>query len=110
MLKSFTVTFVSLLAAVMIGVGLAQWQLPKQAEQISQEAGAVPVDEAEEYEYLLKNHKGRLAVFERGATDPDMIFNVYIKSLPDFDQSQLQSGVTAKNYSELVALIEDYTS
>lgn len=109
MLKSFSITLIALITAATLGFALWQYS-PPPAEEIRQNAGAVPIDEAEEYEYLLKDYGGRLAVFKRGAASPDMIFDVYVKSLPDFDRNQLQTGVTAKNYSELVGLIEDYTS
>ncbi|WP_312643038.1 hypothetical protein [Hydrogenoanaerobacterium sp.] len=104
------VTMLSLVAAVALSFALVKWSTPNQPVPMNQEAQAVPIENSADYEYLLKDYRGRLAVFHRGATDPDLIFDVYIQSLPDFDRGQLKNGVAAKDYSELVALIEDYTS
>lgn len=110
MRKSFFITLFSLVAALALGFGLVRWNSTESTSPISGEAGAVPIEEAADYEYILKDYGGRLAVFQRGATSPDLVFDVYIQSLPDFDRGQLKNGVAAKNYSELVGLIEDYTS
>lgn len=60
--------------------------------------------------YYLKEHDGKLAIFIDNQTTPAEIFNVYINTLPPFDQGQLKQGVVAKGYDELSALIEDYIS
>lgn len=64
----------------------------------------------EEYGYLLKEHEGKLAVFEKGQSTPHMVFDIYISTLPNYDQGQLAQGVKVKDYDELVLLIEDYIS
>ena len=110
MRASFTATILSLAAAALLGFGLVQLTTPHSAEPIGQSGAAVPMEDAENYEYLLKNYQGRLAVSQRGSTAPDLVFDVYVKTLPELDQSQLQNGVAAKDYAELVSLIEDYTS
>ena len=98
------VTMLSLVAAVALSFALVKWSTPKESAPINRGA------EAADYEYLLKDYRGRLAVFHRGAADPDLVFDVYIQSLPDYDRGQLKNGVSAKDYAELVNLIEDYTS
>ncbi len=104
------VTMLSLVAAVALSFALVKWSTPKESAPINRGAEAVPIEEAADYEYLLKDYRGRLAVFHRGAADPDLVFDVYIQSLPDYDRGQLKNGVSAKDYAELVNLIEDYTS
>ncbi|MEG0272056.1 MAG: hypothetical protein RR639_01680 [Hydrogenoanaerobacterium sp.] len=111
MLKSFSITLAALLLSFLLGWALLKWSLPRQSEAIAKSASSVPVDEADSsYEYMLKDYNGRLAVFSVGAETPDMVFDVYIKNLPDFDRTELQSGIKAKDYTALVELIEDYTS
>jgi len=74
------------------------------------EAISLPGGEGEEYGYLLREHEGKLAVFEKGQDTPHMVFDIYVSTLPDYDQGQLAQGVKVKDYDELVLLIEDYIS
>lgn len=113
MRTSLAVTAACLLGAAALSFGLVQFLgvPPRTEEPISHSAPAVPVEDAgNDYEYILKEYKGRLAVFSRGQTEPDMVFDVYVQSLPEFDRGLLQSGIAAKDYPALVSLIEDYTS
>ena len=64
----------------------------------------------DEYDYELKNHDGKLAVFFYGETQPRMVFEVYVSTLPEYDRKQLSAGVPVKNYEELLIRIEDYSS
>ena len=48
--------------------------------------------------------------YRPGATAPDNVYDENYKTMPDMDRGQLQNGVAAKDYAELVSLIEDYTS
>lgn len=113
MRTSFAVTAACLLGAAALSFGLVQFlgAPPRAEEPISHSASAVPIEEAgDNYEYVLKEYKGRLAVFSRGQTEPDMVFDVYVQSLPEFDRGLLQGGIAAEDYRSLVSLIEDYTS
>ncbi len=64
----------------------------------------------EEYEYLLKDHQGKLAVYFYGEVQPREVFEVYISTLPEYDQKQLGEGVPVKDYEELLIRLEDYSS
>lgn len=62
------------------------------------------------YEYELKAYDGKLAVYFYGEKQPQRVFEVYIQTLPQWDQEQLETGVPVKNYEELLKRIEDYSS
>ena len=68
---------------------------------------SVPIGD---YQYVLRDYGGKLAVFEADSVTPDIVFDVYIKNLPEFDIKELQTGVYARDTEELNRLIEDYIS
>ena len=59
---------------------------------------------------LLRSYDGKLAVFTDDLVEPDLVFDVYVRTLPEYDQQQLERGVRVKDYDKLTALIEDYIS
>lgn len=72
-----------------------------------EEQSSLPVPQAK---YLMKNHGGRLAVFQPQEDSPLLIFDVYISTLPEYDQQLLQEGIPAEGEEPLTRLIEDYIS
>ncbi|MBC8569452.1 hypothetical protein [Zongyangia hominis] len=76
-------------------------------EQALVAESSVPVGD---YQYVLKDYGGKLAVFEANSVTPDIVFNVYTKNLPEFDVKELKSGVYVRDSEELGRLIEDYIS
>lgn len=76
---------------------------------VSQNAENQP-RQLEDYDYQLKEHEGKLAVFFYGETQPQTVFEVYVSTLPEYDRKQLKQGVAVKDYEELLARIEDYSS
>ncbi len=62
------------------------------------------------YPYLLRTYDGKLAVFTDDLVEPDLVFDVYVQSLPEYDRKELERGVRVENYQKLTALIEDYIS
>ncbi len=62
------------------------------------------------YEYWLRDYNGYLAVFQSGEAEPEMIFQVFTRNLPAYDQQALQDGIGVRDYEELVARIEDFIS
>ncbi len=72
----------------------------------------VPVSSAPEgsAKYIVRAYQERLAVFRPDAETPEMLFDVYIATLPDYDQALLEQGIPAENYQVLMRLIEDYIS
>ena len=63
-----------------------------------------------EYPYLLRTYEGKLAVFTTDLVHPDMVFDVYVRTLPEYDRLELEKGVRVESYDKLTALIEDYIS
>ena len=49
-------------------------------------------------------------MFTDDLVEPDLVFDVYVRTLPEYDQQQLERGVRVKDYDKLTALIEDYIS
>lgn len=64
----------------------------------------------EEYQFILKEYNGKLAVFKKDSTEPEIIFDVLIDSLPEIDILQLKQGLKIKNHQELNERIEDFIS
>ena len=73
-------------------------------------AEALPSEDTSGYPYLLRSYDGKLAVFTDDLVEPDLVFDVYVRTLPEYDQQQLERGVRVKDYDKLTALIEDYIS
>jgi len=65
---------------------------------------------SENPKYLLGEQEGRLAVYTIGKETPDLVFDVYIKYLPQMDQEALKEGIVIQDYGELTKRIEDYIS
>lgn len=63
-----------------------------------------------EFPYLLRAYDGKLAIFTSDLVTPDLVFDVYVRTLPEYDQEQLARGVRAKSYEDLTKLVEDYIS
>lgn len=71
---------------------------------------AITQPQAKKPRYLLASHEGKLAVFIIGKKEPELIFDRYLHYLPDVDREKLEKGIEVAEYSELMRLIEDYTS
>lgn len=83
---------------------------PKAVIKKSEQKITVNNEDPEAEKYILKDYKGKLAVFIKGNDKPEIIFQVFTDNLPDIDKFKLSEGICAKNYNELLKLIEDYTS
>ena len=90
------ITFIAII--YIIGINLAD------------HANSTNINEISGMEYVLKDYDGRLAVFKTGQEEPELVFDVFVSTLPEYDQTALQSGVAAKDLEELNRLIEDYIS
>ncbi len=67
-------------------------------------------ESVEKYQYWLRDYNGYLAVFGNEAEEPELIFQVFIRNLPQYDQQALQYGIGVQDYEELIARIEDFIS
>lgn len=59
---------------------------------------------------LLGCHKGYVALFQSGSSEPMQIFPYPITSLPSADQLALQEGIPIRSEKELAQRLEDYLS
>jgi len=111
--KRLACTAVALVLVVMASVVAASLPGKENTAQMQENVGDVEKEAprpAEDYVYVLKEHQGRIGVFLAGETEPEMILDVPVKHLPEYDREQMRQGIPARSYSELVALIEDYSS
>lgn len=60
--------------------------------------------------YLLGAYNGRVSVLSPETGEPEMIFDIFLRTLPEMDQQLLQEGIQVETYEELTRLIEDYIS
>jgi len=119
MIKRFLTTIAAISAAIAAGVALAV--VPRVdaaasprllAEPESQPAPASSSQDAADPEagYLLGEYNGRVSVLSPDTREPEMIFDIFLRTLPDADQELLRQGIRVSTYAELTRLIEDYIS
>jgi len=60
--------------------------------------------------WLLGGYGGKLALYRALKEEPEIVFNVWLHSLPDVDRERLAAGIEIDDEEQLLALIEDYTS
>lgn len=58
--------------------------------------------------YVVKNYRGNVAVFENGKDDPLRITDISLNELPLDDIELLNKGIFVKNAQELNIILEDY--
>ena len=111
MRNAILITLVGILLVSLFIIGVI-YALPTQPQASSPSSSSVPspLEQPDAYPYLLKAYDGKLAVFTKDLVQPDLVFDIYIKTLPAFDQEQLQQGIRVQTYEKLTSLIEDYIS
>lgn len=115
---TFTVTAAALTAVsalTLLGMYLTREPSPRQASQIQENQPILqqelpPVKKTEDFEYILAEYDGRLAVFGYNELAPKKVFDVYVSTLPPYDRELLAQGIGVTDYEELVVLLEDYIS
>jgi len=80
------------------------------AQVINLVAGADVSPAEPDYLYVIREHNGRVAVFARGESTPEMVLERMVHHLPTYDRIQLREGVPVFTEEELQDRIEDYTS
>ena len=58
--------------------------------------------------YILKDYKGRLALFINDNAIPKETYEIFTDSLPTEDAKRLKEGVKASTENELQTMLEDY--
>ncbi|MBR5485083.1 MAG: hypothetical protein IKV41_01060 [Oscillospiraceae bacterium] len=116
MKNTFIVTIAALAvtsAAAFFGMFLAEKYEEKLLEETTQQADRQVTDtpkEAEKYEYIIAEYEGKLAVFLPNRVTPKKVFDIYVSTLPQKDREDLAKGVGAADYTQLLSLLEDYSS
>ena len=59
--------------------------------------------------YTLREHEGKIGIFESGEATPLQILDVYVFTLPEADRLALRSGIRVYSSDALRSLIEDFT-
>jgi len=60
--------------------------------------------------YIIGNYQEKIAVFAQGDKVPIEVYDVYISTLPEKDQKDINKGIIVSSKTKLRELIEDYTS
>ncbi len=102
--------------AVALGIGFGGGILLRQlvpdpsmtANDFADSISAMPLEQKPHY--LLRGYEGKLAVFIIGKKEPELVLDRYLHHLPDVDRLRLEEGIEVTQYSDLLRLIEDYTS
>ncbi len=92
-----------LISGILLSLTGANSAAQNPVSHISHESG-------EEYQYWLRDYNGYLAVFGGEADEPELIFQVFTRNLPEYDRQALQYGIGVRDYEELVARVEDFIS
>ena len=116
MAKRLILTFIAVFSAVFLGVWLASFgpartPAAEPQSQVEKNPPAVsdPTQPAEDGYYIV-DYNGRVSVIRAGEEVPEMIFDIFTRTLPEMDQRQLQEGVYVESYEELTRRVEDYIS
>lgn len=110
--RAIAVTAITLAAAGGAVVGFLAGADKESPSEVMEPAFDISVSQQETKKprYRLAAYQGRLAVFIIGKNQPEMVFDRYLHYLPDVDREKLEAGIEVAEYSELMRLIEDYTS
>lgn len=60
--------------------------------------------------FILGCHRGYIALWNDGGSEPAQIYPYRVDTLPPADQKALQEGIYIKSEKELTQLLEDYLS
>ena len=82
---------------------------PKETE-IPAEAESSFSEETENEKAVLGVFEGKLALFKGKSPYPNIVYDFFIRNLPQEDQNRLSEGIAVFSQSELEALLEDFMS
>ncbi len=113
-IKRVKITFAAVAAAVLGGMVIgymAKGEVRAPAAVMESVTGVSASSvEIQKPRYLLSQYEGKLAVYIIGKKEPELVFDRFLHYLPDVDRMKLEKGIEVSEYSELLRLIEDYTS
>lgn len=71
-------------------------------------ASDTSVSEAVTYQYVVKEHDGKIGIFAPGNAEPGQVLDIDTSVLPELDQLALEQGIEIRSDAELRRLIEDF--
>ena len=106
---SFAATAAALLitGAAVIGLFAFSKQPEREADIPKEE---ISVSEAEEQKTVLGIFEGKLALFVGESPYPNIVYDFFVRNLPEEDQNRLSEGIFVSSESELEKLLEDFMS
>ncbi|MCI8648854.1 MAG: hypothetical protein HFG20_01925 [Anaerotruncus sp.] len=112
MRNAILISLAGILLVSLITIGIVYAIPQKQPPELSPSSMPAPpvVEDTTGYPYLLRTYEGKLAIFTNDLVTPDLVFDVYVKTLPEYDREELERGVRVEDYEKLIARIEDYIS
>ena len=111
--KSEKITLAAIALSAIIGsiIGFyAAKEQPEQAKVMEPISGISVNTPIKKPRYIISHYQGKLAVYIIGKEEPELVFDRYLHYLPDVDRMKLEQGIEVADYSELLRIIEDYTS
>lgn len=60
--------------------------------------------------YIISEYEGKIGIYDNKDGKLLEVLDRYIYSLPDADKQYLSEGIPVYSFSELLSLVEDYTS
>ncbi|MCL2055633.1 MAG: hypothetical protein FWH02_00250 [Oscillospiraceae bacterium] len=118
--KRFWCTLAGIALAAVSGVMLAGIpggdETPPQPEPVAGIVADIPARESPAeipdpgYAYILAEYDGHIAVFTPDGDEPQIILDVMVRFLPDYDRAMLARGIPVPDYDALSAMIEDFIS
>ena len=67
-----------------------------------------PIDTPTRTAYIVKEHGGKIAVFNTGETEPLAVYEVYVHLLPENDIELLRRGITVDDDYSLMKTLENF--
>lgn len=67
-----------------------------------------PQEAAEQQQYVVRTHEGRLALYRAGEREPDAVYSVYTQLLPEQDVAALDKGIIVGTREAALRLLEDF--
>ena len=67
-------------------------------------------EESEPEKAILGVFEGKLALFAGKSHYPNIVYDFYVRNLPQEDQNRLFEGISVSSESELESLLEDFMS
>ena len=71
-------------------------------------ASDTSVSETVTYQYVVKEHNGKIGIFSPGSAEPGQVLDIDTSGLPELDRLALEQGIEIRSDAELRRLIEDF--